>query len=549
MNATLERRAATTRASDPSVARRTLGALAVVEGWRLLRHPAILAGLAISVWWLTVDGRGLLPVLDRADVTTAVAIAPLAGGVLLAANQAALRSRRHGTEELYGTVPASPATRTGAHLAALLGVVALAAVLAAAKLAWLAAVGGVRAPDPGEAAVGPALVALAGVIGVLLARWAPSPLVAPVALLALAVGELWPSLYSWSGRDPRYLWLRPWQELDGPREVAYRPAGWHLLYLAALAALLAVLALARHGRLPGRVVTGGLALVVVAGTAWAQLRPAPAAAEAAIVQTVERPQASQACQRRGTVRYCHFSGYGQWVDRWAAVVGPVLARLPGPARGRPVQVRQDIGELWRLDGLSASTNERLLVGARWHVATDRVIPVGMSWGTGRRGEADAFDLALRAAVWAVGLPVDLNLPGEMGSVCDTNGQARAVVAVWLAGQARPAAKDTLRGAFAAPPSAPDAQRYFLESLGASPLGRIPPPWLWSKPDGMYALQLLDRPAGQVAAALGPRWDRLVDPATPTAELVSALGLRPEPAPPPPPAATSEHPGWQPPRCR
>jgi hypothetical protein len=546
MNATLERRAATTKAGDPSVARRTLGALALVEGWRLLRHPITLAGLAISVWWLTVDGRGFLPVLDRADVTTAAAIAPLACGVLLAANQTALRSRRHGTEELYGTAPASPTTRTGAHLAALLGVVALAAVLAAAKLAWLAAAGGVRAPDPGEAAVGPALVALAGAIGVLLARWAPSPLVAPVALLALAVGELWPSLYSWSGRDPRYLWLRPWQELDGPREVAYRPAGWHLLYLAAVAVLLVVLALARHGRSPGRVVAGGLALAVVAGSAWAQLRPAPAAAEAAIVRTVERPQAAQTCQQRGTVRYCHFPNYGRWVDRWAAVVEPVLARLPDPARSHPAEVRQDIGELWRLDGLSAATNQRLLVGARWHLGEHRVIPVGMTWGTGRQGEADAFNLRLRAAAWAVGLPLDL--PPEIANVCDTNGQARAVVAVWLAGQAGPAARDSLRAAFAAPPSAPDAQRWFLESLGGVALGRNPPPWLWSKTDGTYALELLDRPAGQVAAALAPHWDRLTDPATPTAELVKALGLRPVP-PPSPPQGTGGHPDWQPPPCR
>ena len=549
MNTTIERRSATMRAGDRSVATRTMAALALVESWRLLRHPAALAGLAAAVWWLTVDGRGFLPVLDRVDVTTAAAILPLAGGVLLAANQAALRSRRHGTDELYGTTPATAATRTGAQLAGLAGVVALAAVLAAAKLAWLAAIGGVKAPNLAEAAVGPAVVALAGVLGVLVARWAPSPLAAPVALLALAIGQLWPSLYSWSGRDPRYLWLRPWQELDVPREVAYRPAGWHLLYLAALAALLAVLALARHGGSPGRVVAGGLALAVLGGTVWAQLRPVPAAAEAAIVQTVEQPQASQACHQRGSTSYCHFSGYGRWVDRWAAVVEPVLAPLPGPARSRPVEVRQDIGELWRLDGLSAGTSDRLLVGRRWRVDVDRVIPVGMTWGTGRRGEADAFDLALRTAAWAVGLPVDLNLPGEEGSVCDTNGQARAVVAVWLAGQARPAAKDALRAALAAPPSAPDAQRYFLESLGASPLGRIPPPWLWSKADGLYALQLLDRPAGQVAAALGSRWARLVDPATPTAELVRALGLRPEPAPAPPPAATSEHPGWQPTPCR
>jgi hypothetical protein len=205
-------------------------------------------------------------------------------------------------------------------------------------------------------------------------------------------------------------------------------------------------------------------------------------------------------------------------------------------------VRQDIGELWRLDGLSARTNDRLLSGYRWHVQVDRVIPVGMSWRP--RGEADAFDLALRAAAWTVGLPLELPLPSE---VCDTNGQARIVVALWLAGQARPDAQAGLRLTFTNPPwPDPTAPRYLVESLGDRFLGRIPPPWQMSKTDGTYALQLLDRPAGQVAAALQPRWDRLVDPATPTAELVRALGLRPVPAAPSPQPGTPDE-GFQP--CR
>jgi hypothetical protein len=531
------------------VARRTLGALALVEGWRLLRHPATLAGLAISVWWLAIDGRGLLPVLDRADVSTAGAVLPLAGGVFLAANLATLRSRRHGTEELYDAAPAAPATRTGAHLAGLAGVVALGVVLVAAKLGWLAANAGVNTPSLAEAAVGPAVVALAGVLGVLAARWAPSPVVGPVALLALIVLQF--LRVDWlTGHEslPGYLWLRPWHEQQLAREVSFRPAGWHLVYLAALTGLLVVVALARHGRSPKRLLAGGLALLVLAGSAWAQARPAPAATAATIVQTVEHPQAIQACQQRGTVRYCYFPAYRPWLAGWATAVEPVLARLPAAARSRPVEVRQDIGELWQLGGLSQRTTSRLLSGRRWHVPG--VIPVGMTWRTGRAGEADAAQLALRAAAWTVGLPQEFSSPDQVGGVCDTNGQARGVIALWLAAQARPGAAENLRAIFAAPPTAPDAQRYFVETLGGSYLlGRAPPPWLWSKTDGTYAVELLDRPADQVAAALAPHWDRLTDPATPTAELVSALGLRPVPAPPLPPQGTGEHPGWQPPPCR
>jgi len=181
-----------------------------------------------------------------------------------------------------------------------------------------------------------------------------------------------------------------------------------------------------------------------------------------------------------------------------------------------------------------------------------VIPVGMAWRLGRGGEADAFDLALRTAALAVGLPLELRAPGEAGGVCDTNGQARGVVALWLAGQSRPGAPQGLRAIFAAQPSAPEAKRYFVEDVGAGPgvgfAGRIPPPWLYSSTDGSYALELLDRPAEQVAAAIRLRWGRLTNPATPTAELVSALGLRPSPAFSAR-SGTTGHPDWQPPPCR
>jgi hypothetical protein len=127
-----------------------------------------------------------------------------------------------------------------------------------------------------------------------------------------------------------------------------------------------------------------------------------------------------------------------------------------------------------------------------------------------------------------------------------------VVALWLAGQSRPGAPQGLRAIFAAQPSAPEAKRYFVEDVGAGPgvgfAGRIPPPWLYSSTDGSYALELLDRPAEQVAAAIRLRWGRLTDPATPTAELVSALGLRPSPAFSAR-SGTSGHPDWQPPPCR
>ena len=94
----------------------TVRQLARIEGMRMLRHPVVLVGLALSVaftllneWdsvggdYFAVTGPGLLPLLVS----------------LVAANLAALRSRRSDTDELYASLPSPARARTLAQLASL----------------------------------------------------------------------------------------------------------------------------------------------------------------------------------------------------------------------------------------------------------------------------------------------------------------------------------------------------------------------------------------------------------------------------------------------
>ncbi len=177
--------------------------LAAVESRCLLRHPLLLAGLALSVVLLLAGARSNGAM--QAMLLDGMACFPLAAGVLLAANAGGLRSRRDGTEELFAAMPSPARTRTAAQVLAVGSAVALAVgLVAAAVLAFGAADGlvvshaGLRhVPAAAELAAGPLAVAVLGVLGVALARWVPSPFVAPplvVGLLALEVPlDVWGS--------------------------------------------------------------------------------------------------------------------------------------------------------------------------------------------------------------------------------------------------------------------------------------------------------------------------------------------------------------------
>jgi hypothetical protein len=267
--------------------------LARVEARRLLLHPLVLIGLVMSALLTSqVTDEDSLAYL----VLMGAGVLPLAIGVLLAANAAALRGRRDDTDELYGTLPAQASARTAALLVAV-GVVALASVavvlLQATVLgAWsgldVTYQGQVETPSVVQLMQGPLLVALFGALGVALARLVPTlaagTLVAVLVLLASI------PLVGW-GPDASWRWLFPpvnAADVPGgalgwpcdradpswcPATVAFETGTlvWHALYLVALTALASGVALLRDGRTPRRLAVVGASVAVTAALAVVQV--------------------------------------------------------------------------------------------------------------------------------------------------------------------------------------------------------------------------------------------------------------------------------------
>jgi hypothetical protein len=514
----------------PGPPARAVLALAGFEGRRLLQSPVFLGALGLALaLCVAVGGGDAVPVLDRDDVETALFLTVLAWGTLLATNLAALRSRRDRTGELLAALPTSAGSRTAAQLlattAALPAAVAVLAVWGLTRLRDPATVG---TPRPAELAVGLLLVAGGGATGVLVARWLPTVLAGPAAVVATIVLQLsWGSRQEWRwlhfvAWDPEVA-LDPWLDV--------RPAGWHLLYLAGLVTLAGVLALARDGRdrpLPAVAATTA-AVVVLAG--WAQTTPPTAAQVAAIVDHLERPEAFQVCQRHGRVRYCAYPTYRDWIQRWRRPVEGVLASLPAEAGAPELLVRQ---RAWPTVAGHLHPEVQLRLDQERAWPADGAVHPGLDWYlpgnpkvvlTLQQAE---LSLAAQAAAWAVGLPPVAAWPD---GPCDTGGQARTVAALWLAGQATPGAGRALRaraveveggGAAALVSPAPldfydrgpDLPGQFVAEPGSVGRGA----------DVVAAARLLDRPQPRVRALLAAGWARLVDPQTPAGALLRAAGV-------------------------
>jgi hypothetical protein len=259
--------------------------LALVEARRLLRHPFVIAGLALAVVAVATGARR--DGQTQTFLLMGLAVLPLALGTFAAANLAALRSRRDGAEELLDTLPEGAETRTGAQLLAVVAIVPVAiALLAGAHLLFgagegliIAADGTRRAPALIELAQGPLLVLALGAVGVLLGRLAP---IAPLGLLLIVVivfAEV--PLASWAP-DTAWRWAVPLvndaimvPDTWGACEPASRfdcgmvdrydvaALGWHLVALAGLAGAASAAALVRGRGVRIGLAAGATALVAL----------------------------------------------------------------------------------------------------------------------------------------------------------------------------------------------------------------------------------------------------------------------------------------------
>lgn len=519
MSRTLTERVPMVRTDKETTARswRAARSLARIEGRHLLRSPLVLAGLAFAL--LPGLGSGVwVPELRASSADSAFMCLMLAAGTLGASNLATLRSRRHGTEELLGTTPAPPTVRTGAHLLSVAGPVVIAMVVVAVSLASdLLRRQAYGRPDLAELAVGPLLVAGAGALGVLLARWVPSALVAPVACVAIAAFELFMNSSALVATGWR--WLGFWLQAGDIDLMPPRPARWHLVYLGGLIALAAVGALARHGLGRRIVVAGSVTLAVTAVAAAAQMRPVSSETWAARNALLTNPEAGQVCEELDGVRYCAFPADGPLMARWAEVVSGVRRNLPPAAwpAGLAVTQRFTPGDL---QYTPQTLREMLpdLPARGTPLPDDGDVHPGSNWTT---DGATALSLGLGVASRVVGLPL---VPPAPATLCDAAGQARAVVALWLGARATPDAASALRRA--APPDVVDLEgRPYLVQVETSVQQAV----AWGAVEVRHARALLTRPVPEVATALARHWDRLTDPATTTAEGATLLGLPNVPA--------------------
>jgi hypothetical protein len=191
---------------------------------------------------------------------------------------------------------------------------------------------------------------------------------------------------------------------------------WHLAWIVGLTAFVGVVALTRHRRDRPVVIAGAVAVAVALTAAIGATRPLPTAAASRIAAAVAMPQADQQCTATGLVEICVFPIYRGALQDVTDRVAPIAAVLPADA-GR-VTLRQVYDR--NLNELPPEVR-RMLTEADLERPDDEV-PVGFE---GNLVEDAGFDLAFRV----VGLPVE---PDDDLLPTVVAGQARGVVALWLA---------------------------------------------------------------------------------------------------------------------
>jgi hypothetical protein len=492
------------------------------EGRLLLRHPATKVGLFLgAVGWFAVyfEDDGAEALFDPSSAFGLPTIL-LAFSFIIGANLGALRTHRAGADELIESLPTTPATRTTAHLVGGLAGVPLALGLTGLALfVWQFRPETIGAPPRAVMLAVTLVVAGAPVVGVLVARWIPHPAFGAAAVVAVVV------LQSNFGHESEtYQWLH-FIPMEDTSIFEVGPEGWHVVYLAFLVLLGCGLALARHGLTRGVTVLLAVSVAGVLATGWIQTRPLDADAVAYQVDRLEHPAAHQVCEAHGGIRYCAYPPYQGWIEAWRGPVEGVVTQLPASVRPAITEVRQRTDPLFEWSG---PIGERLDPNLVW--PADGGIHPGIGWY--RR--AQRLSLGYQTAARAMGLPT---VVGADLDACTAAGQARALVALWLAGQATDQGGSALRsharqvreggrgalGDLWAVDGVPD---FMDESPDHGP-GNIAEVASGGRgADVVAAVALLRLPAERVGEVVRTHWDTLRDPATPATEVFRLIGAAP-----------------------
>ncbi|MDT0463469.1 ABC transporter permease [Streptomyces gibsoniae] len=465
----------------------------------LLRIPVFVVFLLYigsSLWSLFFSGDGMddYPVLQNIDRAHQAGLPFMGVAVLMCTNFAALRSRRQGTDRLFDVLPMEPWRRTVAHALSVVPLAAVTALVVAVQFGWAAMKpGAVGHGSVAELAVGPLVVLLAGVLGVLIARICPrvagGPVFVVVGFAALMVAA------EVTGEKQHWLnWLHPIVSENGadpvPSDLLGRPAAWHALYLVGLVALLLCAAVLLSG---GRTrLMAALTVVAFAATAVGIAGQSPghaAALTASRTQMTRTPARFQSCVTHGRSTYCSFPEWTGRRDDWARVVDRVQRLAGGGAGGAGLTIRQRIPVIYDLNGDAALRPLR----------TPGVVSAGTRWGGNRVPE---FAVGV-ASVLVAG---DEQTASEM---CD----ARVVTVMWLA----LAAQDDPEAAF--------REVRLDDATEGSGLVLAPTePVAMSAEQTRIVRELLNQPRYSVTARMKAHWTELMSPETSEARVAELLGV-------------------------
>lgn len=501
--------------------------LARAETRRLLRHPAFIVGVVITPLML-IAATSSETKWWRISPGIALALVPLGWMTIVATNLLALQPRRTGADELLAAAPAPQPVRTTGLLLSAVVATLVAVVLAAAWIAVASLGSNETTGSPRLAEVGAGLLIVAGsvAVGVGVARWLPHlgfGVLAVFAVSFLQARFMDVSTWPWdlpAAHPGRFLgFLAEVTSVDVP-QLEVRPAGWHLVYLAGLVLLMAVVALARDG-FPRRL--GGVfavAVVVIVGAGWMQTRPPSDARVAAMVDYLTNPVDHQTCTEVGPTSYCVFREQRERVDDWAARVEAIRALVPPEVAARELTVADrvpiiigssDCGAESFLDGLHPAVVDEVAPDAVWpddgavHPGTNR-------FPCGGKPVKELFT-AMQVGSWAVGLPPS---PHGLDVRCAGTGQARAVLALWLGAAVTPESEHALR-------DIADEHAGGMVTFD----DWDDPPMLgvtFAAADVNLALALLDVPTERVAAAIADEWSTLTSPATASSAVVDVFDL-------------------------
>jgi hypothetical protein len=541
------------------------------EAGRLCRSPLVWAGLVISGALIVWNSRALVPQWTVWDVQIGSSLLVLAGAVLVAAHLAVSRVNRDGLQDLYESYPVSASARAAAQLLGLVGPVFMAAVLTGAAVLWLDLLGPVGSPRLAVLVQGVLLVGLAGTVGAALARLLPHPVTGILAVAVLSGIEA--DLLMPSGAPLQIpgetVWLFPWTQpwllgsLPGPTPVV--PPEAHLLWLAALAAFAAVVAMWRvtagNGS-PRRsaviALAAAVSLTAAGWSGWAQTRPLPAAAEDSLSSQITQAARTEQCVRWQRVRYCFYPEFRGDVARWAVAVNAVLGRLPSFPAGTLV-VRQVVDAnvlAYPLISGSQAQPARLTTAIDNYLDGQadnlRLIPgssvppvyVDLSWGAGSAVGGYQLSLSLQTAWWVAGLPTTwqpVASTGGLGSLTESQtsclpaGQAREAIALWLAASATPATRAAFAAALDPGPAVTEVDGRLIASYVQPQLSGYVPALQFTAQGAALAQAMLRLPEPRVLAVLSARWPGWLNPKATDAQLAAALQLplptAPLPAPP------------------